>query len=247
MKNKKRTQWPLLLLTTAVIALFINACTFGTGQVIKGDGNVVTTLHETGYYNSIDIQGVFNVQLVSGAGLPVELQTDENLQELILLEVRNNTLYVSTTKQAIFNPTKMELIIPYSELEKISIGGACKLSSETAVVSNNLLLEVSGAGDIDLMVDLESLRTRISGAANISLEGSAEKHSANLSGASNMRAEKLLTKNTQVSLSGAGSAHIYASESLDASLSGVGSIRYYGDPVKKSISKSGIGSIRASE
>ncbi len=247
MKNKKRTQRPLLLLAIMVIALFSNACTFGTGKVIKGDGNVVTTLHETGFFNNINIQGVFNVQLVPGKDLPVELITDENLQELIVVEVRKNTLHVRTTKEAIYNPTKMELHIPYSELEKITIGGACKLGSETAVVSDNLMFEVSGAADIDLILQVQSLRTRVSGAANISLEGTADKHSANLSGASNMRAENLITKDTQINLSGAGSAHVYASESFDASLSGVGTIRYSGDPVKKNISKSGIGSIRASE
>ncbi len=245
MKNKKRTQWPLLLLAAIVIALFANACTFGTGQVIKGDGNVIESAHSVGDFDKLNIQGVFDVKLLQGGGQPVVLATDENLQELILIEVRNNTLYVSTTKEAIYNPTKMELQIPYSKLEKITIGGACKLGSETIVVSNDLMLEVSGAADIDLIVDVQTLRTRVSGAANISLEGTADKHIANLSGASSMRAEKLITKSTHINLSGAGSAHVYADESLEASLSGVGSIRYYGDPEKKQISRSGIGSIRA--
>lgn len=245
MKNKKRTQRPLLLLAAIVIALFANACTFGTGQVIKGDGNVIESTHIVGDFDQLNVQGVFEVRLVQDEGQPVMLATDKNLQELILIEVRNQTLYVSTTKEAIYNPTIMELQIPYSKLEKITIGGACKLGSEIIVVSNDLMLEVSGAADIDLIVDVQTLRTRVSGAANISLEGTAGEHIANLSGASSLRAEKLLTNSTQINLSGAGSAHVHADESLDASLSGVGSIRYYGDPGKKQISRSGIGTIRA--
>jgi hypothetical protein len=85
----------------------------------------------------------------------------------------------------------------------------------------------------------------VSGAANIHFNGRAEKHNARLSGASNMRAEELRSEHTRISLSGAGSAHVFASEKLEASLSGVGSIRYYGEPNNINIDKSGIGTIRA--
>ncbi len=247
MTTKKSTQRPLLLLIFIASGLFLQSCTFGAGNVIKGDGNVITTTHEVGDFKGIDIQGVFNITLIPGEGMPVVLETDENLQELISIKVRNKTLYVSQTKDGVFRHTKMELQIPYSAIERINVGGACKLFSDDALVAEKMLFDISGAADIDLTLDVASLQTSVSGAANIRFDGRADKHNARLSGASNIRAEELHTLDTRISLSGAGSANIHASETLDASLSGVGSIRYYGEPRNIKINKSGIGSIRAAK
>ncbi len=244
MKDKKSTQWPLLLIFFIASGLILHSCNIGSGQIIKGDGNVITTTHDVGYFHNIDIQGVFDVELIRGAGKPVLLEADENLQALILLEVRENTLYVSTTKEGVYRPTKMALQIIYPDLESIIIGGACKLHAEETVVTDNLRFQISGAADIDLAVDVASLRTSVSGAASINLTGKTVSHIVNLSGASSMRAEGLISEETRISLSGAGSAHVYASKKVDASLSGVGSIRYYGEPSIINIDKSGIGSIR---
>lgn len=245
MKTKKRNQRPLLLILLLVSGLFLNACTIGNGRMIRGDGNVVTATHEIAAFNNIDIQGMFEVVLEPEKGQPLTLETDENLHELIKIRVKNNTLYVSTTKEGIYRPTKMTLTIPYSQLENITIGGACKLSSDSPVVTSKLAFRISGAADIDLDIEVTSLNTRVSGAASINLRGTADQHTASLSGASNIRAEKLHTKNTNISLSGAGSAHIHASDHLDASLSGVGTIRYYGDPHTTRIDRSGLGSIKS--
>ncbi len=245
MKNKKRTQRPLLLTFVLVSGLFLNACSIGNGSIIRGDGNITTVTQEVAAFNNIDIQGMFEVVLQLDDGLPLALETDENLHELIKIRVKNNTLHVSTTKEGIYRPSKMTLTIPYSQLENITIGGACKLTSDSPVVAHNLAIRISGAADIDLELEVSSLTTNVSGAANIKLRGTANEHAASLSGASNIRAETLHTQNTSISLSGAGSAHVHASHHLDASLSGVGSIRYYGDPQTTRIDRSGLGSIKS--
>lgn len=237
----------MLLFILIVSGLFLNACTFGSANVIKGDGNVVTRMYEVDHFNSLDIRGMFEVNLIPGEGQPVMFETDENIQDYLKLRVRGNTLHISSTEDAVFRPTKMVLHIPYSELKKIAIGGACKLGSDAPVVAEELTFQVSGAADIELTLEAKKLTTRVSGAANIKLDGSVVEHRADLSGASNIRAEQLYTGDTRINLSGAGSAHVYASESLDVSLSGLGNIRYYGAPKNIKMSKSGLGSIKAAE
>jgi hypothetical protein len=66
---------------------------------------------------------------------------------------------------------------------------------------------------------------------------------AELSGAGNIDARELKAKEVRVSVSGAASADVYAKEYLDASVSGVGSIDYYGNPAKVKTDVSGVGSI----
>ena len=55
--------------------------------------------------------------------------------------------------------------------------------------------------------------------------------------------KRLRARRVSISVSGAASADVYAREYLDASVSGVGSIDFYGNPDKTNTSVSGVGSI----
>ncbi len=63
-----------------------------------------------------------------------------------------------------------------------------------------------------------------------------------MSGAGSYNAEDLQSRIATVDISGAGSAQLWVTESLDVNLSGVGSLQYYGDAdVDQNIS--GIGKV----
>ncbi len=241
----KKTQRPLLSIIMLISGLFLFSCTIGGSHVIRGDGNVVSTVHSVDHFKNIDIAGVFDVILEHGAEPMVTLKTDENLQELIFIEIRDNALHVGPTEDAIYNHTQMELHVIYPSLEQIHVGGACKLRANNPIYSDKLSFRVSGAADIELEVSVDDLQTRVSGAGNLNFSGTTIKHYIALSGASNLRAENLKSKDTRISMSGAGSAHVHASDRLQASLSGIGSIRYYGNPGEVKIDKSGLGSVKA--
>ena len=236
-----------MLFAGLALALALNSCTYSEGKVTRGDGNVVAHTVSINYFDEIDLSGAFNVHLTKGSDLQAVVETDENLQELVDVEVKGNTLFVSTTGDVMLKPTKMNLFITYPELRRLTIGGACKLSSNEAIISETLILIISGAADIDLGIEAGVLRTQLSGAGSISFEGSAIEHYVEISGASSLKAENLITQLTEIDLSGAGSANIFASEVLKASLSGIGSIKYYGNPAQTQINKSGLGSIKSAE
>ena len=64
-----------------------------------------------------------------------------------------------------------------------------------------------------------------------------------MSGAGNVSAGDLKAKDVDVTMSGAGNANVYASNKLDATISGAGSVTYAGDPPTVNKNVSGIGSI----
>ncbi len=233
------------MIVLLVSGLLLQACYVGSTNVVRGDGQVLAKTHRLENFRHIDIQGMFDIQVSRGDDTSVVLETDENLHELTSIEVRDNTLFIWTEKDVVIRPTKMELKITFAQLDEIHIGGACKLHAAETLIADRLQLQVSGAADIDLDLNVTDLITSISGAANIQLAGIASSHHISLSGASNMRAESLRTEQTNIRVSGAGSAHVFATEKLHASLSGVGNIRYYGNPRQVTTDKSGLGSIRS--
>jgi hypothetical protein len=229
-------------LTIALISLAFTGCTF-KGSSIKGDGNITSESYSTGFFNSLEVAGMFNIVLEPGYEPGITIETDSNLHEFISFENRNQTLIVKFDLLERIRPTKINLYVVYPELEKITLGGACKISSPVLFKAYSLEYDISGAASIDMELEVDNLITRLAGAGSINLQGSALNHRLELSGASKLNARNLITRTTDVQLSGAGSANVHVSQELAASLSGIGSIKYYGDPAHTSFNKSGIGKI----
>ncbi len=225
----------LLVLTSSSCALNPNS--------IRGDGNMTEVTWEVTDFEAIDASGMFKIYLLEGTSPSLRVETDENLQKYVHVEVHDNTLKLSMDRNHTYNPTRMEVFITTNELKEINMSGATSISADYTLISDNLSLDLSGAGNINLHVDVVTLTTRVSGAGSINISGNADNHHVRLSGAASMSCLDLHTRSTTIHLSGAGSAKVYATDLLDANLSGVGSIRYGGNPQSTQINKSGIGTI----
>lgn len=247
MRKTRNIQRPVyFLLALGALFMFLSA-SCSEVNVIRGDGQLSVSEKSLSPFQAIELQGMFNVILQKGHQPMVRLETDQNLMELIEIRVKDHTLLVETQKDAALRPTKMDLLITYQDLNQLVIAGAGKVSATEVLQAGSFLLNISGAADVELSVEIGELSTRVSGAGNIRLQGQTDNHQVDLSGASNLRAEELLTDHTRISLSGAGAAHVYARSSLHANISGVGKITYYGDPDEKVINQSGLGVVRQAQ
>ncbi len=244
MKTVKKT-------ITAALVLFMitltQSCVINGVNAISGDGNVESRSYEIDKFNVLKLGGSFNVIITEGTQEKLVIKTDENLYQYLNVESGNNVLSIYSDRDIVLRPTKLEIHLTYTALEQVLVSGACKLKSETTIRSDSFMLNISGAGAGELDVEAEKLRTKVSGAASLTLTGTATTHEASLSGASSLKANDLITENTVIKLSGAGSATVHATETLDANLSGVGSIKYSGDPKTKQTDVSGIGRISSDE
>lgn len=233
-----------LSLTIAVMLLvLLQSCGLDT-RTIRGDGQISSSHYELESFNAIQISGMYNIALKQSDEPGLSIETDENLMAHIKVVVKDQTLYIETEKDILYKPTKMELTIQYPELHTISSSGACKIKTLEALQSETLRMDISGACSMDLELNVEHLFTQISGAGSIHLTGLANHHQIDLSGAASLKAEKLKTLTTIISLSGAGSALVNASDKLNASISGVGSVKYSGNPSTTNFNTSGLGSIK---
>ena len=104
-------------------------------------------------------------------------------------------------------------------------------------------IAVSGAGD----ATASNLRTgrltvAISGAGGMTLAGTADSQAVTISGTGDYHGEDLQSATAEVTIDAAGDAVLRVSDRLDATVSGVGSVEYIGNPhVTKDIS--GVGSV----
>ncbi|MGK9475958.1 head GIN domain-containing protein [Melioribacter sp. OK-6-Me] len=189
---------------------------------IRGSGSLRTEMREIRNFQKIEVGGAYDIKIKCGEKESIEITAEENLLPLIETKVKQNRLIIDT-RRSISPRKEIKIVVTVPELNYIGCSGA-----------NNIRV---------YNVDTEDFDVELSGAGNIEMDGRVKTLHAEISGAGNFDAKSLKAENVYISVSGAASARVYASKYLNASVSGVGSIDYYGDPEKTKTNVSGIGSI----
>ena len=91
-----------------------------------------------------------------------------------------------------------------------------------------LLILISGC--IEMNMKANKVKVIGEGGVKFEFNGIADELDATISGAGYLDAIDLKTKRTDCKIEGACAASVYATETLNATISGVGKIRYKGDP-----------------
>ena len=96
--------------------------------------------------------------------------------------------------------------------------------------SDSAKVRTSGGGGVDLLLETGSLTVNISGSGNVTIQGTADDGTYKLSGSGGISAHELTVQKAEVTISGSGGAAMRIEDTLSATLSGSGSLTYYGDP-----------------
>lgn len=225
--------------------ILMGSCRF-MGKRVRGNGNWTTQERSVSSFSSVEVNGAIDVHVVQGAQRPVKIEADENLMQYVEVYERGDRLVVETKSGYNLRPTqKMRITVTAPRYRKIDVSGACDVIGEGKLNNpDDLEIEVSGAGDIHMDLNAPRVRVDVSGSGNVFLQGETRDFVVGLSGAGKVRCFDLKTENTKLDISGAGDAEVYASVSLDASVSGAGSVKYKGNASNVSQHVSGAGSVR---
>ncbi len=237
-----------ILLFLPAILLFTSCMHFG-GKRVKGNGNVQTDERSVNSFNSVEVHGAIDVYVSQGPLQPVRIETDENLLNYIKVEQSGETVVIKNRHGYNIRPThKVKVYVTSPEYRSLDVSGACNIIGQTKISSDkDLDIEVSGAGDIRMEVNAPKLSADISGSGTVDLKGQTRDFDLGLSGAGKAKCFEMLAENTEVDISGAGSADVYASVKLDAQVSGAGSVKYKGNASNVNQQVSGAGSVKKAD
>jgi hypothetical protein len=210
-----------------LVALFA-ACghttisTGGSEDRVEGSGNRKSERREVAGFDRLIIEGAYGVEVVCGPAPSLEIEADDNLLPLIRAEVEGGRLRVRSERgMSTRELPRLRITVP--DVREIELPGASEFSL-TGVRNESLKISVPGASKLRAEGETGRLEVALSGAGLIDVEGVRARH-------------------VTASCSGAGTISVYASETLDASVSGVGSINYAGEPATVNRSVSGLGRI----
>jgi len=164
----------------------------------------------------------------------------------IIVKVENNELVVKR-KTPDNHKVKVKVKIFTRELIGIKLDGAAKLSTQSTIVSDQLSVDIDGAGKATLLVKVKKIRVDMDGASMLDLKGSADLAEIEADGAAKLRAAGMLAESVRVDADGASSVHVNATQTLSAKADGASGIRYSGEPQHKNIIVQGASSVKKLE
>lgn len=211
------------LLGGLAIALLYQLDVFGSSSSSDSEGSGVpaTQTREVASFSSVELAGGNNVVIRVGEKRSVVVKADDNLLNRITTDVKSGALVIGNTPGSLKAKSPMSVEVNVPSLNALALTG-----------SGNIM--VGG-------IKTESLTVTLSGSGNLFGSGTATSLDVTVSGFGNARFTQLDADNVHAVVSGSGVIFVTATKSLDAAVTGSGTIMYAGNPqdVRKSVTGSG--------
>jgi hypothetical protein len=224
----------------------------GLGGGVPGSGNIQTETRELGAFEAIAIEYPGAEVIVQpGSKEMVEIEADDNLLPQLSTAVLSGTLTIKSTdtdwKTSVNPSAPVKINITVRDLNTIVLSAPVGDLEVNDLQAGTLNLVVSGGAQVKLNgIQVDLLDSVLSGAGDIQASGTADEVKLVLSGLGDFNAADLQSKKADIELSGMGGATVRVEEELAATITGAGSIQYFGNPhVEQSVN--GAGSLKPAE
>ncbi len=184
-------------------------------------------------FNAVTIKGPFEVELIQGEEHAVRIESrSTSVLSDVITEVRNGRLYVEHRRNDYDyrKSRRVFLTITCRKLHELTAKGAYLIRNKDTIRSEKLIVETNGAGSIYLKVNVQTLDMCVRGAGNTEVSGKAAQQIVRQSGIGNYRAFQLKSDTADVSMDGIGNIEINVRKQMEVNSSGIGKVRYKGNP-----------------
>jgi len=234
------------------IILFVSVVIFATSctkPCVIGVGQPTLDSRKIEAFNTITIEGPFNVSIVSDKnranGGKASVEAQANLLPFIITEVKDSNLVIRLDG-CVTTDRNLKVALATGRLDKIENTGSGDVSNEKGISTDNLKLENSGSGVMNLRIKSRACSILNSGSGAVTLQGFIEEMVMELSGSGDIYAPNLRINDAKVTNSGSGNIETWVEGTCEAFLSGSGNITLNGKQESYSEKVSGSGTITKS-
>ena len=206
------------------------------GLDVDDDQGIITSELQLDPYHSVELRGAAKLYLNNGTQQSTLLTTNQIYslvyEDVIKVEVRDSVLYIETSNQIPVYDVMINFAITSPYLRKLTVYGASKIeTSENQVLAQpDFVLDLNGAAEADLHLNVQTLIVDSKGASKLELEGIANDAHITIAGAGEVEAEDLLTQSLHINCAGASKAEVNVAQELWAQAAGASKITYKGTP-----------------
>ncbi len=225
------------LVMPILLAALVVACDDGVGLIegtekIEGSGDVITESRDVSGFDRVVLAGEGRVVITVGASESLTIEADDNLMQYLETTVSGGALEIATSEGVDVDPSRgIVYRVGVAELTGVELlgGGAFEVDRVEADTFDVLL---AGGGEISIdNLSAADLSVELLGGGDITLSGIVDVQSVVVAGAGGYNAGKLESSIANVDIPGSGEVTVWAVDELDVSITGVGSVDFFGNPV----------------
>jgi len=218
------------LFLALIASTCLGSCDIVTGKRVKGNGNVKTEDRSEGSFTGVESRSNFSTYVGIGAQ-SIKIEADENLLPYIETYIDNGVLKIDTKDGFWLKSTRdIKVYVTSPRLNKIVVSGSGSIEGTTRITdSTQISLDLSGNASMKMDLDAPVVDADLSGNGDIEVKGQTRDFRANSTGNGHIRAIDLQTENSKIEILGNGTAEVFASQKLDVTIGGNGSVRYKGN------------------
>lgn len=200
-----------------------------------------------GSFTGIKVMEGVDVYLKKGDKEGIRVEVTGTQVENVITEISGSYLKVHMKDGNYRGNVDAKVYVTYVMLDKLSASSAGNIFSDGRIAAEDMEINASSAGSIEIAVDAKSIRASASSAAEIELKGKVKSLSFSASSAGEIDAYDLEAQKVNAEASSGGSIRVSVVQDLRAHASSGGSIRYRGSPSKSVTESSSGGSVRKSD
>lgn len=232
-------------MTCSLLMLTASCVNMGLGKKIKPSDNIVENEYRMEPFTKLDIDVWAQVKYVQGVAddYRVVLKAPDNYLDLFDFHVDDGELELGFKHDTDIEARQVKILVVAPVLNELENSGVANVTTDS-LTAEWLKIENSGVGKISLKgLSVSRISVECSGVGNVELSGAAERAHLECSGVGSIDAKELKARRVLGEVSGVGGIDCYASDSLKALVSGVGSLQYAGQPQTKNLRSTGVGKI----
>jgi hypothetical protein len=239
----KSLRFSSIYAVSVLFACSLTSCFNINVSALVGSGNVVTQQRTVGAFTAVTTSFSGDVDVIcksTNAGA-IEVSADDNIIQYIRTDVVGSTLRIYTDGIAGFSTSRRVYVrVPAQMIERFEQRGSGN-ATITALDTPTFTATLSGSGDVQASGTMQTAATTISGSGNMRLVGNGQTMNATISGSGNLDTRQFTAQQVTARVSGSGNASVFASQSLDGTVTGSGTILYYGNPstIRRTVTGSG--------
>ncbi|MFA9389312.1 MAG: head GIN domain-containing protein [Prolixibacteraceae bacterium] len=212
-------------------------------KTVKGNGKVSKEVRKVASFDGVKASAGINVYLFQGDEEKVVVETDENLQECLIVEVEGTILkcYLDCNVR---NSSKLNVYVNFKKLNKIKASSGSDIYGETMITTDHMDIDVSSAADVKVELNAKTVNCDASSGSDAVIKGKADYLDADASSGADIKAADLVVGSCKASASSGADIRVTVTDKIDADASSGGDVIYYGNPKVEHINESSGGDVR---
>lgn len=220
------------LIIATILALLFSSCnpSFRCCNGIKGSGNITTETRTVNQdFKNIEVSQGIKVIVEQSDNKSVTVETDDNLQKHIIIDIENNVLIIKSDKS--YNSSETPVVnVKMPVINGLSSSSGSEITSSNVLITENIHVESSSGSQIHINVEADAISIESGSGSSIEVSGKALKLETSSSSGSEINAENLMANEVISQTSSGSSTSVYPIIKLEAKASSGSSINYHKIP-----------------